>query len=265
MNELQSVINNKINKLEQIINHADRYIENAPEGTLRISHNKNTEQYFWRKNKRDPNGQYIKKNNRELIHALAQKDYEQRLRHIAEKEKIQLQHMRDEYHSQNLMKVYEDLSSARQKLIQPYRLNDREFIDNWIKREYENKSISDEDGNGIYTENGEVVRSKSEKIIADKLHFMDIPYHYEEALYLNGYGVIYPDFTILNVRTREVFYWEHFGIMDDKQYCEKAIRKIETMEKNHIFPGKQLIITYETQRHPLNARVIELLIQEHLA
>ena len=45
----------------------------------------------------------------------------------------------------------------------------------------------------ILTEKGESVKSKSEKIIADKLNMMNIPYCYEVPLYLKGYGYVKPD------------------------------------------------------------------------
>jgi len=121
-----------------------------------------------------------------------------------------------------------------------------------------------EDVSGIYTEKNEHVRSKSEKILADKLNLMHIPYHYEKPLHLHGYGIVHPDFTILNKRTRKEYYWEHLGMMDDASYSEKAVMKIETYEKNSIFPGDSLILTYETSVHPLDSRLIELIIHKYL-
>ena len=92
----------------------------------------------------------------------------------------------------------------------------------------------------------------------------NIPYRYEYPLYLEGYGKIHPDFMALNVNTRTVFYWEHMGMMDDTEYVENAIRRIEAYEKNDIFPGENLILTYETQRHPMSPRVIEQKIRKYL-
>lgn len=74
---------------------------------------------------------------------------------------------------------------------------------------------------------GERVRSKTEKIIADKLYSMGIPYRYEYPVKIKGYGMIYPDFMLLNISTRENICFEHFGMMDNAEYCEKAIKKIE--------------------------------------
>lgn len=53
-------------------------------------------------------------------------------------------------------------------------------------------------------------------------------------------------------------------MMDDKEYCEKAIKKIETLEQNGIFAGVNLIMTYETKEHPLNVKVVDRLVEEFL-
>jgi len=69
----------------------------------------------------------------------------------------------------------------------------------------------------LYTAKGERVRSKSEIIIADSLMRAGVPYRYEFPIILNGYGKIYPDFTVLNVGLRKELYWEHLGMMDDSE------------------------------------------------
>ena len=111
---------------------------------------------------------------------------------------------------------------------------------------------------------GERVRSKSEVIIADMLSKEGIPYRYEYPLYIKGFGKIYPDFTVLNIKKREELLWEHFGMMDDAEYAEAAIRKIATYEQNGIYPGEKLILTYETRKNPINQRVINGLIEHFL-
>ena len=59
----------------------------------------------------------------------------------------------------------------------------------------------------LVTNNGEIVRSKSEKIIADLLFMLGIPYVYECPLDTPG-GTIYPDFTILDISTRDALGWD---------------------------------------------------------
>ena len=45
-------------------------------------------------------------------------------------------------------------------------------------------------------------------------------------LFILSNRIIHPDFTVLNVRTREILYWEHLGMMDNKEYIESALAKI---------------------------------------
>lgn len=118
--------------------------------------------------------------------------------------------------------------------------------------------------NAIITEKGEAVRSKSEKIIADKLYMKEIPYVYEQPLYLKGYGYVVPDFKILNVRTKKEYYLEHFGMMDDYEYAKNAIKKIECFQKNEIYPGEKLLITLEASDSPLNMIILEKMVNKYL-
>lgn len=118
--------------------------------------------------------------------------------------------------------------------------------------------------NAIITEKGEAVRSKSEKIIADKLYMKEIPYVYEQPLYLKGYGYVVLDFKILNVRTKKEYYLEHFGMMDDYEYAKNAIKKIECFQKNEIYPGEKLLITLEASDSPLNMIILEKMVNKYL-
>ena len=65
------------------------------------------------------------------------------------------------------------------------------------------------------TERGHLVRSKSELVIADKLHARGIDYLYEEPLVLSNGRTRYPDFTIVDHALGVTFYWEHLGMLDD--------------------------------------------------
>lgn len=75
---------------------------------------------------------------------------------------------------------------------------------------------------------------------------------------------MYPDFTILRMPAREEIYLEHFGMMDDYNYVETVMRKLNTYERNGIYIGVNLFITYETSRNPLNTRTLDGLIRSLL-
>ena len=68
------------------------------------------------------------------------------------------------------------------------------------------------------TERGNLVRSKSELVIADKLHARGIDYAYEQPLVLPNGRTRYPDFTIADHARGVTFYWEHLGMLDDPGY-----------------------------------------------
>ena len=75
---------------------------------------------------------------------------------------------------------------------------------------------------------------------------------------------MYPDFTILDVSNRKEIYLEHFGMMDDDEYCNKAISKIQNYARYGIFAGKNLLLTFETRQNPLNTIYLEELLAEFL-
>lgn len=64
MEELKKVLQQDVARLERIKKAAEADLKCAPQGTLRIAQNKNTVQYYWRKNSRDRKGTYIRKKKR---------------------------------------------------------------------------------------------------------------------------------------------------------------------------------------------------------
>ena len=62
----------------------------------------------------------------------------------------------------------------------------------------------------------------------------------------------YPDFTMLKVRTREVVYLEHFGRMGEEGYRRDTREKMDLYRASGIYPGKNLMFTYETDEFPLD-------------
>lgn len=75
------------------------------------------------------------------------------------------------------------------------------------------------------TERGDLVRSKSELVIADKLFARGVEYAYEQPLVLPNGRIRYPDFTIADHARGMTFYWEHLGLLDDPGYRSRWERK----------------------------------------
>ncbi len=106
------------------------------------------------------------------------------------------------------------------------------------------------------------VRSKSESMIASLLFMNHIPFRYEAALTL-GNTTLYPDFTIRHPTTGKFVFWEHFGLMDDALYSQKATSKIQLYSSHGIVLYDGLIITSETKDHPLSIETIKKIISVH--
>ena len=207
--------------------------------------------------------EYIRKEQQELVKNLAQKDYDQKLLKILENRIKAARKMRDVYMQADPEEVYEKCHSERRKLILPQFISDEEYAAKWQDVSYKGKEFAEGIAE-IYTVKGERVRSKSEKIIADLFERKNIPYRYEYPLKLADNRTIYPDFTVLNKRTRKVFYWEHLGMMDDVDYAENAVKRIQSMEASGIVPGKNLLITAETKHNPISIKSVNILVQEYL-
>ena len=164
--------------------------------------------------------------------------------------------------------IFEKLSEARKQLVTPEFLSDEEFINRWQNTPYDRLGFGKDDPE-YYTAKGERVRSKSEILIADALLRHNMPYRYEYPLkhqrQHNGNSTtLYPDFLCLNLRTRQEFIWEHFGLMDSQEYVSNTVSKLNLYAQNKITPGKKLIITMETQTEPLTPAVIEQMINDFL-
>lgn len=266
-NQLTEELKKKEETLQFLQKQLENSIKKAPEGRLRISHKKGKPLYYHRSTAGDKKasglGTYIRKKDVILAQELAQKEYEEILLKNVQNELKTVQNYLNKINENGLTEAYELLSEDRKRLVIPKILSVDQKEQQWLEETYTGKGFAINDPE-IYTEKNERVRSKSEKILADKFFLERISYKYECPLNLEGYGTIYPDFTVFNKRTGEIFFWEHLGMMDNPAYAEKAIQKIETYEKNNIFPGRQLILSYETKNLPLNMKVVEKLIKEFL-
>ena len=264
MEAVMKEIERRISELQKMIRKAERDLADLPEGSLRVSNCREGVKYYHRLDGRENSGRYIRKKDIGLAEKLAQKDYLQKALHSAESEKELLKKVQFELQKQDMdikvEGVYHNLSVHRQLLVCPIALTDEEFVKRWQEQEYDRKPFSD-DYPEYYTNRGERVRSKSEIIIANLLDKLGIPYHYEKPVELDGYGTIYPDFTILRTDDRKELFLEHLGMMDDPEYCRHALERVALYEKNGFFIGDTLLFSYETSLQPLNVRLLEKMLR----
>ena len=111
---------------------------------------------------------------------------------------------------------------------------------------------------------GEMVRSKSEVIIANMLHAAGIGYEYEKELDLQEDGIKIPDFTIDDAESGMLLYWEHCGMMADSHYRKRWEDKKAVYEKHGIIEGDNLIVSYDDVNGSIDSVAIKSLIEEYL-
>ena len=260
MKTIYSMLKKERSRLVKIMEDAKNRLKGAPEGRLRIA-NKNNQMEFYLKSNSYESGRYLKKSERDIARAIAQKNYDECVVNRA-RERIKLIDMFTlKYQMTDIGSIHEKLNGYRKALIDVPVLSDQEYIRQWSNVQYEGKAFSDH-APEIITEGNERVRSKSEKIIADKLFGLGIAYRYEYPIVLNGNVRVYPDFTILKMPEREEVYLEHLGMMDDMEYINTFLYKLETYEKNGIYMGMNLFFTYETSKKPLNTRALDDFIRK---
>lgn len=260
-------IQNEMNTLENMLRKIEEFQKQEPNGNLKIQkRGKRIDYYIELKNNETNTWErkYIAKSDRSLIPELARKQYYKILRPLVEHNYKALKKFVEEYRPEIMEQVYVNLSDERKKLIQPIETPKDEIIKRWKEEVYEPNDYFAE--KLIFeTEQGDLVRSKSEVIIANILyqHRGDLLYKYERPLEVIKDGkrrIIYPDFTILNIHTGKITYWEHAGGMDDEMYVNDFVRKEKTYLQNDIFPGKDVIFTYETQNQPLDIGVVKKIV-----
>ena len=260
-----------IAKEKEWTEYADKaaaYLKKAPEGNVKVKPcHKKYYQYFIAVQKKGPEQplsyQYAGPEKMPLVSKLIQKNYYQSILNYLDPALRKLQSFINWYDPNKLSTLYDRLPEARKKHIHPLVLPDNEYVQEWLQsldpQQNSYPVITD-----ILTNKGESVRSKSEKIIADKLSAMGIPYVYEAPCVLNGFGTIYPDFTVLNVRLRKTFYFEHFGLMESPDYVLKVIKKLTAYAQNDFWFGDGLLYTFESENSLLSTSMLDDMIRKYL-
>lgn len=244
-------------RLSKSINELQEKINNLPKGHLLCTRNGN--RYKWYHSDGHTHF-YIPKRNRPFAEQLAEKKYLTLLQKdfIQEKKAIDF-YLR--HHNQDLplsQRILID-TPEYQKLLSPLLKHSSQDSIEWANAYYESNS-NHPDQLVHKSSSGRFVRSKSEAMIDMLLYTNKIPFRYECLLEL-GQTIIYPDFTIRHPLTGKIYYWEHFGMMDDPTYSKNALSKLQLYSSSGIIPGIHLITTFETKQHPLSFDTIDKTIK----
>lgn len=222
-------------------------------------------QFYVRTDAKDKSGKYLKKSEKVKIKNYLQKSYDEKVIKILDKESAAIEKFLKcgEKFPDKILEIYAKFPQNIRDNIIPFDISDKDYAGKWQEIPFECKGMP-ETKEIFQTNRGEYVRSKSELTIANALDGKGIPYKYECPLKLRGGIIIYPDFTALNVKERRVYYWEHRGMMDTQDYARNSVLRIKDYMRNHIFPGKNLILTEETSDNPLGTAEINAVISEYL-
>ena len=174
INQLQEEKHN----LEKLLRYAEQDKGSAPEGRLRVARSGAYPEFYHRKSKGDRLGSYIPKDQISIAQALAQKSYAEKIINTAAPKIELIEKLIREYEAAPPELLYANQTDVRKQLIKPYLVDDEEFVRRWLEAPYELNPKYRECRDQI-TANGELVRSKSEVIIADNLRMLGIPYKYE--------------------------------------------------------------------------------------
>lgn len=253
------ILENELNNIKQIEEEIIKTIKEAPEGNFRCSKNRSYYQYY-------QGEKYLDKSKRDYVKKIAQRDYCLKIKDKVLEISHSIKQLIKLY--EEMKQVYHELTPGRKILVKPLITPIENIIREFESIEYQGKEFNEEDTREYYTSKGERVRSKSEKIIADELCRHGIPYKYELPIdFVDSRGrkfKVYPDFTALNKRNGDKWIIEHFGLMDYPDYYDNAMLKLDTYERNGYLLGKNLLIFHETDRMPLNIKVMQKYIEHYL-
>ena len=262
----------RLEELDLLIKHIEDSISKREQGVL-IRSTINGTLRFYEKRDIDSKRIYLGADKTQILKDLAQKQFEERMLASAKDELFLLRDCMktlsefDENHDSK--KEYKRLPEVLRQLVNPNLNYEDDYVARWRIARFSRGRITE---NHIYdTLAKEKVRSKSEALIADRLFNAGIPYRYEQRLEfdsdvpgLEDMHAYYPDFTILDKRTRKIIYWEHLGKLGDPAYCRDNLTKLHDYMKHGIIQGKNLILTYESADRPLLTTDVDILIKQFL-
>lgn len=270
--DIADYLSQRIETSKEALKFSKQIIESLPSGNLEVKIIRGKVRFYCHDNGAD---KYINCNNLNLLRQLQEKEYFLKLKASAEKEVKALKKVKSILEkAPNHQTVFTSIPEERKTLIKPFTSTKETKIQKQMAQEFKywtkdslNRKAVKKDLN-LVTLNNERVRSKSELIIADRLKLAGIPYIYEGHFVFkdetDNFEVWFPDFQMFNTRTGAKYYWEHFGLMDNPEYCASTQFKLETYAKQGIIMGKNLIITMESSNHNLNTEYVDCLINEFL-
>lgn len=199
------------------------------------------------------------KNNPDLLHTLIKKRLAQETRRLCRRNLPALERALEKYQS-----PYDLINALPENYQSVLTLLRKEALEKWESAPYK-KAPFDPNHHIHETLCGELVRSKSEVIIANALFTYGIPFHFEEQFpYPNENGdFYYPDFTIFLPDESRII-WEHLGMLSVMSYAVHNGQKLHTYQTHDFLIGKNLILTQDDSRGNCSSSFIYHIIERAL-
>ena len=252
---LYEKVQSEYDRLSSLMAAVERNLEEMPEGSLVCDKDGKRYKHYIRKDKKK---KYLRKDQMDLVLTLAKKKYlKKMLINLKRQTTAAGRYLRAWPKKDRVLELLEKQPHI-EELLRPFLQPLDEKLRKWAEEDYPSTAGYPE--RLIHPgPNGKMYRSKSEATIAYALFRNRIPFRYEMDKDING--IIYHiDFTIRHPETGEMFYWEHFGKIDDIKYTANLGRKLTDFENARMFPGKNLILTFESAQFPLSIGEVEDII-----
>ena len=230
------------------------YLNDAIEGSLYIRKNQKSTTYYQVISGEDGRKRVNITDKPDIIKQLLQKEKYKNMQRIC-RENIKL--------LKSMLKKYQPflpsaaIDEEHRKLLIDFYLNGPPAL--------YRKALFDPEKHIHETVCGELVRSKSEVIIANALWHFKIPFNYEELFpHPDEDGNwFYPDFTI-HCPDGTTIIWEHWGLLDRHTYCVHNAGKLNTYNANGYVIGKNLIITQDDNRGNCTTALVYHIIENYV-
>ncbi len=189
---------------------------------------------------------------------LATKIYLEKTNRILKKRLKALEKFEKDYDYDDPAEVIEKLPYGVRRLVRKPLLPMEQKARAWMNSMFDSNPVPFDLRQNYITAKHERVRSRAEVIIANTLIMLEIPYRYEAAFCMDN-RIVYPDFSIMNPETGELFYLEYFGKMNDPDYAARQFMKIQEYSKTDRAENFIYIFEYGTDVS-MDTKAIENLI-----
>lgn len=209
---------------------------------------------------------YIGRNEKDLVRRVQTYYFLNRSIKILESDIRMLQNVKDKYRELDINKpekwpkAYRNLPSDCYKLTGTIDMHawEQQYRELHHTGEYRHpESLKQK------TEDGGLVRSKSEAFIYNCLCREKLSFQYEMTWKFNGYSVE-PDFTVLSRKSSQLIIWEHLGLLSSPDYVQRTQWKLRLYLNAGFILGDNLILSTDTEENGIDTSEIRRIITEYL-